>query len=79
MITRFRTHAHAAGLGLYYSMAFPASLMVIGWALYLPGWLDADRFVFLLRWSFYGALAAIGSVLVTWTFVALGHDGESRS
>lgn len=77
MITRFRTHAHVAGLGLFYGLVIPAALSALGWALYLPGWIGADLFVAGLRFCLSLAAGLMFAVLVTWTAAAL--IGEERS
>ncbi|WP_280393132.1 hypothetical protein [Nocardia wallacei] len=78
MITRFRTHAPAAGLGLFYSLVIPAVLSAVCWALYLPGWIGAEVFVAALWFCLEAFVLASVVVLVTWTAVALA-DEEQRS
>ncbi|WP_330253037.1 hypothetical protein OG874_00030 [Nocardia sp. NBC_00565] len=62
-VSRLREYTSDAVKASLPSVLYPAAVVsVIGWCLYLPGWIDADLFVAILRCSL--AYAAGGAVAV---------------
>lgn len=70
-ISRLREYATDIIVAAFHSLCFAALFAVVSWGLYLPGWINADVFVEMLRYALGFSAGAVLSTPLYMAFLLL--------